>query len=155
FRESVNLGVTLGLSQPSVYQPPFVAGREDSKQPRVARFGLEQNVKQSPVNYLSVLGSFDYTTELTDEKLKAVELIGSVLTNIATGGIVADRSGAFRAGTSVLSGTFLPGVRGLVLDTPFINRLRSNLVAQTLQETVQVPAGGSASMIVLLPRTGI
>jgi len=92
---------------------------------------------------------------LTDEKLKAVELIGSVLTNIATGGIVADRSGAFRAGTSVLSGTFLPGVRGLVLDTPFINRLRSNLVAQTLQETVQVPAGGSASMIVLLPRTGI
>ncbi|MCU1224351.1 MAG: hypothetical protein JWQ42_2444 [Edaphobacter sp.] len=153
FKETVATGVTMGLYQPSVYQPPFVASNE--KQPRVARFNLEQNVKQSPLNYLAVLGSFDYTTEKTDEKLKALELFGSVLTNIATGGIVADASGAFRAGTSVFSGTFLPGVRGLVLDTPFINRLRSNLVAQTLQETVQVPAGGSTSTIVLLPRTGI
>jgi hypothetical protein len=151
FRESVGMGVTLGLYQPSVYQPPFVAVNPA----RVARFGLEQNVKQSPVNYLSALGSFDYTTEKTDEKLKAVELIGSVLTNIATGGLVADSSGAFRAGTAVFSGTFLPGVRALVLNTSFINRLRSNLVAQTLQETIQVPAGGSASTIVLLPRTGI
>lgn len=153
FKETVSTGVSLGLYQPSVYEPPFVA--RDENQPRIARFNLEQNAKLSSVNYLSALGSFDYTTEKTDEKLKALELIGSVLTNIATGGIVADRSGAFRAGTSVFSGTFLPGVRSLVLDTPFINRLRSNLVAQTLQETVQVPAGGSTSTIVLLPRTGI
>jgi hypothetical protein len=153
FKETVSTGVSLGLYQPSVYEPPFVA--RDEKQPRIARFNLEQNAKLSSVNYLSALGSFDYTTEKTDEKLKALELIGSVLTNIATGGIVADRSGAFRAGTSVFSGTFLPGVRSLVLDTPFINRLRSNLVAQTLQETVQVPAGGSSATIVLLPRTGI
>jgi len=146
---------TLGLYQPSVYNPPFVAGRRDKQTPRVARFGLEQNVQQSPENYLSVLGSFDYTTTKTDEKLKALELVGSVLTNIATGGVVADASGAFRAGASLFSGTFLPGVRGIVLDTSFINRLRSNLVAQTMQETIQVPAKGSATTIVLLPRTGI
>jgi hypothetical protein len=155
FFQSVAEVSTLGLYQPSVYNAPFVAGRKDKKSPRVARFGLEQNVKNSPENFLSVLGSFDYTTEKTDEKLKALELVGSVLTNIATGGIVADASGAFRAGTSLFSGTFLPGVRGLVLDTSFINRLRSNLVAQTLQETIQVPAKGSTTTIVLLPRTGI
>jgi hypothetical protein len=147
---------TLGLYQPSVYSPPFVASaKKDERRPRVARFGLEQNVRQAPVNYLSVLGSFDYTTTKTDDDLKALELIGSVLTNIATGGIVADASGAFRAGSTVFASTFLPGVRGLVLDTSFINRLRSNLIAQTLQDTIQVPAKGSATTIVLLPRTGI
>ena len=148
-------GSTLGMYQRSVYSPPFIKGRKDGKPPRVSRFGLEQNVRYSPVNYLSVLGSFDYTTTLTDDKLKAVELLGALLGNIATGGLVSDASGAFRAGTSVFSGTFLPGVRGLVLDTSFINRLRSNLVAQTLQDAVQVPAGSSISTIVLLPRMGI
>lgn len=153
FKQTVQTTVSLGLSLPSVYLPPFVA--RDKQAPRVSRFGLEQNVRQSPVPYLSALGSFDYTTEMTDAKLKALELVGSVLTNIATGGVVSDASGAFRAGTSVFSGTFLPGVRALVLNTPFINRLRSNLVAQTLQETVQVPAGGATSTIVLVPRAGI
>ena len=102
-----------------------------------------------------MLGSFDYTTTKTDNDLKALELVGSVLTSIATGGIVADASGAFRAGSTVFASTFLPGVRGLVLDTSFINRLRSNLIAQTLQDTIQVPAKGSTTTIVLLPRTGI
>src|SRR5262249_3705208 len=65
---------TLGMYQPSVYKPPFVPLKnKNGKPPRVARFGLEQNVKHSPVNYLSVLGSFDYTTEKTDEKLKTLE----------------------------------------------------------------------------------
>lgn len=148
-------GVTLGTYDANVYKPPFVAGREDRKTPRVARFGLEQNVRHAPVNYLSALGSFDYTTTKTDDKLKALELVGSVLSNIATGGVVADASGAFKAGTSIFSGTFLPGLRSLVLNTSFINRLRSNLVAQTLQDTIQVSANGSTSTIVLLPRMGI
>jgi hypothetical protein len=77
------------------------------------------------------------------------------LTTITTGGIVADASGAFRAGASVFSGTFLPGVRAIVLNNDAINRLRSNLVAQTLQETIQVPSKGSTTTIVLLPRAGI
>jgi hypothetical protein len=146
----------LGLYQPSVYKAPFVAGsKKNNGPPRLARFGLEQNVRQAPENYLSVLGSFDYTTTKTDDKLKVVELLGSVLTNITTGGLVADASGALRAGTTVFASTFLPGLRGVVLDTSFINRLRSNLVAQTLQETIQVPAKGSTTTIVLLPRTGI
>jgi len=151
FRETVAVASTLGMYQPSVYKPPFVARNP----PRVARFGLEQNVRHSPVNYLSALGSFDYTAEKTDEKLRALELIGSLLSNIATGAIVADRSGAFRAGTSVFSATFLPGFRALTLNTSAINRLRSNLVAQTLQETIQVPAEGASTTIALLPRTGI
>lgn len=159
---------TIGLYQPSVYKPPFVAARNESdweknhqknnskdKQPRVARFGLEQNVKQAPENYLSVLGSFDHTTQRTDDKLKGLELFGAVLTTIASGGVVADATGAFKAGTAIFSGSFLPGVRGIVLDTSFINRLRANLVAQTFQETVLVPANGATTTIVLLPRTGI
>ncbi|MGP0018530.1 MAG: hypothetical protein ACLPHP_08185 [Candidatus Sulfotelmatobacter sp.] len=156
FWQSIGEVSTLGLYQPSVYGAPFVAGstKKDTA-PRVARFGLEQNVRQAPENYLSVLGSFDYTTTKTDDKLKALELIGSVLTTIATGGIVADASGAFRAGTTVFASTFLPGVRSIALDTSFINRLRSNLVAQTLQDTIQVPSKGSTTTIVLLPRTGI
>jgi len=178
FFQAIGVVSTLGLYQPSVYIPPFVAvaqkdanagksdetaggvdsakkpAKNDSK-PRVARFGLEQNVRQAPENYLSVLGSFDYTTTKTDDKLKALELLGSVLSTIATGGIVADASGAFRSGTTVFGSTFLPGVRSIVLDTSFINRLRSNLVAQTLQDTIQVTAKGSATTIVLLPRTGI
>ena len=174
FFQSIGEVSTLGLYQPSVYKPPFVMGWNETPEekienkerekrgeqklrevPRQARFGLEQNVKQSPENYLSILGSFDYTTQKTDDKLKALELVGSILSNIATGGLVADASGAFRAGTSVFAGTFLPGVRSIVLDNSFINRLRSNLVAQTLQETIQVPANGSATTVVLLPRAGI
>src|SRR5579863_534679 len=183
FFQAVGEASTIGLYQPSVYKPPFVAARNETeaekterknkdyhktrkekkedkaeqktKPPRVARFGLEQNVKQAPEYYLSVLGSFDYTTQLTDDKLKAVELVGAVLTTIASGGIVADASGAFKAGTSIFSGTFLPSVRGIVLDTSFINRLRMNLVSQTFQETIQVPAHGSATTVVLLPRAGI
>jgi hypothetical protein len=157
FRDSLGEISTLGLYQPSVYKAPFVAGakKNSGARPRVARFGLEQNVQQAPENYLSVLGSFDYTTTKTDDKLKAVELLGSVLTNIATGGIVADASGAFKAGATVFASTFLPGVRSIALDTSFINRLRSNLVAQTLQDTIQVPAGGSTTTVVLLPRAGI
>lgn len=142
---------TLGLWQPSPYEPPFVAKRPL----REARFGLEQNVKHSPISYLAALGSFDATAEKTDADLKAVELLASVLSNIATGGIVADKSGSFAAATSVLASTFLPGVRGIVLNTSEINRLRANLVSQTLQETVQVPPHGSTSTIVLLPREGI
>jgi hypothetical protein len=156
FFQAIGVASTLGLYQASVYKPPFVAGAtKKDKTPRVARFGLEQNVRQAPENYLSVLGSFDYTTTKTDDDLKALELIGSVLTNIATGGIVADASGAFRAGSTIFASTFLPGVRGLVLDTSFINRLRSNLIAQTLQDTIQVSAKGSTTTVVLLPRTGI
>jgi hypothetical protein len=167
FVQAIGEVSTLGLYQPSVYEPPFVAARNEpdwekneknnakDKRPRVARFGLEQNAKQAPENYLAVLGSFDYTTQKTDDKLKAIELVGGILTTIATGGIVADASGAFKAGTAIFSGTFLPGVRGIVLDTSFINRLRANLVAQTFQETVLVPANGSATTVVLLPRAGI
>jgi len=174
FYQTVGITSTFGLWQPSVYESPFVALRSDKKprQPsvnespsvallsdkkklRVARFGLEQNVKQSPVSYLSALGSFDQTTEETDAKLKTVELIRSVLTAIATGGVVADASGSFRAGTAIFSSTFLPGVRAIVLNTSTVNRLRSNLVAQTLQETIQLSANSSASTIVLLPRAGI
>jgi hypothetical protein len=155
FFQAVGELSTLGLYQPSVYKPPFIAGRADNKPPREARFGLEQNVRQAPENFLSMLGSFDYTTSQTDEKLKALELVGSILTNIATGGVIADASGAFKAGTSIFSGTFLPGVRSIALNTSYINRLRSNLVAQTLQDTIQIPAKGSATTIVLLPRAGI
>jgi hypothetical protein len=156
FVQGIAEASALGLYQPSVYKPPFVPGStKEDKTPRIARFGLEQNVRQAPENYLSVLGSFDYTTTKTDDKLKVVELLGSVLTSIATGGLVADASGAFRAGTTVFASTFLPGLRSVVLDTSFINRLRSNLVAQTFQETIQVAAKGSTTTIVLLPRTGI
>lgn len=142
---------TLGLWQPSPYEPPFVAKRPL----REARFGLEQNVKHSPVSYLSALGSFDATAEKTDADLKALELFASVLSNIATGGLVADKSGRLADAASVLASTFLPGVRGIVLNTSQINRLRANLVSQTLQETIQVPPHGSTSTIVLLPREGI
>ena len=153
--EAVKEVSTLGTYQPSVYKPPFVTAVHDKKSARVARFGLEQNVKHAPVNYLSALGSFDSTAEQTDAKLKVLELVGSVLSNIVTGGVVADASGAFRAGTAVFSSTFLPGVRAIVLNTSSVNRLRSNMVAQTLQETVQVPPSGSTTTIVLLPRAGI
>lgn len=157
---------TLGLWQPSPYEPQFVAmGRPEPGKhwwqsdhrlpPREARFGLEQNVKHSPISYLAALGSFDATAEKTDADLKAVELVASVLSNIATGGLVADRSGRLAGATAVLASTFLPGVRGIVLNTSEINRLRANLVSQTLQETVQVSPHGSTSTIVLLPREGI
>jgi len=62
---------------------------------------------------------------------------------------------AARDGASVFAGTFLPGLRNIILNAPEINRRRSNLVSQTLQEVVEVPPNNTASTIVLLPREGI
>ncbi len=156
FFQRLAVPASVGLYKPSVYQPPFDKyKRPGEDQPRYARFGIEQNVKQAPLNYLSALGSFDYTTELTDKQLKSIELFGSLLTTISTGGVVATSSTAFRDGAAIFAGTFLPGLRSIVLNTPEINRKRTNLVGQTLQEVIEIPAGSTASTIVVLPRTGI
>jgi hypothetical protein len=144
------LGVfTLGIVHPSPYAAPFVA-RENG---RVFRFGLEQNVKHSPISYLAALGSFDETTERTQQEFDTIQLLASIMNTIATGGIAGGPS--FRSASSLLSGVFLPGLKGIVLNDSRINRYRSNLVTQTLQEVIEVPAGGSASTVVLLPRNGI
>jgi hypothetical protein len=140
---------TLGMYTPSPYNPPFV----ETDHARLFRFGLEQNVKQSPISYLSVLGSYDETTENTAQDFDTVQLLASIMTTIATGGIAG--TSQFKDASSLLSGVFLPGLKGILLNDSRINRRRANLVAQTLQEVIEVPASGSASTIVLLPRTGI
>ncbi len=120
------------------------------------RFGIEQTATLSPDNYMAILAAYDYTTEHTDRKLRLIELVGATLLPISTGSIVAQvNNTAFRDSVSVLTGTFLPGFRALTLDPARINRLRSNLVGQTMQETVQIPPNGAASTVVLLPRDGI
>ncbi len=120
------------------------------------RFGIEQTTTLSPDNYMAILAAYDYTTEHTDRVLRLIELVGGTLLPISTGGIVAQvNNTAFRDSVSVLTGTFLPGFRALTLDPARINRLRSNLVGQTMQETVQIPPNGAASTVVLLPRDGI
>ncbi len=120
------------------------------------RFGIEQTTTLSPDNYMAILAAYDYTTEHTDRVLRLIELVGGTLLPISTGSIVAQvNNTAFRDSVSVLTGTFLPGFRALTLDPARINRLRSNLVGQTMQETVQIPPNGAASTVVLLPRDGI
>jgi hypothetical protein len=135
---------------------PYESAFEPTKPPHRFRYGLEQNVKHSPLNYLNVLGSYDYTTEKTESRFKFIELIGSVLTTISTGDIVAQKNNtAFRDAAAVFSSTFLPGLRSVILNLEGINRRRANLVAQTLQDATEIPPHGSSSTIVLLPRLGI
>ncbi len=120
------------------------------------RFGIEQTATLSPDNYMAILAAYDYTTEHTDRVLRLIELVGGTLLPLSTGSIIAQvNNTAFRDSVSVLTGTFLPGFRALTLDPARINRLRSNLVGQTMQETVQIPPNGAASTVVLLPRDGI
>lgn len=149
-KEMLSEGGALGVVTPSPYSAPFV---KKSKEARVFRFGLEQNVKQSPINYLSALGSFDETTERIGQSFDTVQLLASIMTTIATGGIAGTNQ--FRTASSLLSGVFLPGLKGIVLNDSRINRRRANLVAQTLQEVISVPPQITASTIVLLPRNGI
>jgi hypothetical protein len=140
----------LGLNNPSPYtRSDFVKARN----PRLFRFGLEQNVKHSPINYLSILGSYDETTEKTGQDFDTIQLLASIMNTIATGGIAG--TGQFRSATSLLSGVFLPGLKGIVLNDSRINRRRANLVAQTLQEVIAVPPSSPVTTIVLLPRNGI
>jgi len=144
---------TFGLFRSNVYSPPFVKRSTDARR---ARFGLEQNIRHSPINYLAALGSYDCTTEKTDTELRAVELLGTLLTTISGGGIVAQNANtAFHDGSSIFAGVFLPGLRSLLLNMPTINRRRANLVGQTLQEIIDVPAGSPVSTVVLLPRMGM
>jgi hypothetical protein len=75
------------------------------------------------------------------------------MNSIATGDIAG--TGQFKSASALLSGVFLPGLKGIVLNDSRINRRRANLVAQTLQEIIAIPAHGSATTIVLLPRKGI
>ncbi len=120
------------------------------------RYGIEQSSRLSPDSYLTLLGAFDYTTEHTDRVLKMVELLGAALLPISGGSIVAQvHDTAFKDSISVLTGIFLPGFRAITLDPAHINRLRSNLVAQTMQETIQIPPNGTTYTVVLLPRDGI
>ena len=155
FKEFVKTGSTLGMIAPD----PYKAGtfteltRAGETKPRVYRFGLEQNVKHSPLNYLSVLGSYDETTEKTEADFDTIQLLASIMNTIATGGIAG--TGEFRVASSLLSGVFLPGLKGIVLNDSRINRHRANLVAQTLQDVVEVPPFSPVSTIVLLPRTGL
>ena len=138
------------MNNPSPYTTSVFTKKDDA---RLFRFGLEQNVKQSPVNYQSALGSFDATTEKTGQKFDTVQLLASIMNTIATGGIAG--SAEFRSASALLSGVFLPGLKGIILNDSRINRLRANLVAQTLQEVISVPPTQPTSTIVLLPRDGI
>jgi hypothetical protein len=154
FREYVKTGISLGIVAPNPYVAPFnELTRPGELKPRVFRFGLEQNVKHSPLNYLSVLGSYDETTEKTQADFDTVQLLASIMNTIATGGIAG--TGEFKVASSLLSGVFLPGLKGIVLNDSRINRHRANLVAQTLQDVIEVPPYSPVSTIVLLPRTGL
>ena len=120
------------------------------------RYGIEQSTHLTPVNYTTALAAFDYTTEKTDRILRFVELLGATLIPISSASIVAQvHNTAFHDSITLFTGTFFPGFRGIVLDPAHINRLRSNLIGQTLQETIAVPPTGFATTIVLLPRDGM
>lgn len=142
--------LSLGMNNPSSYKSSAFTKADNA---RLFRFGLDQNVKQSPINYLSALGSFDATTEKTGQEFDTVQLLASIMNTIATGGIAG--TGQFRSASALLSGVFLPGLKGIVLNDSRINRLRANLVSQTLQEVISVPPTQPTSTIVLLPRNGI
>ena len=159
FFEKVPAAASFGLSRQNVYKNSSFIKTKAAKTKaggHVFRFGLEQNVKHSPLSYMSILGSFDHTTERSESNFKVFELLGSVLTTVATGGYVAQIGNtAFRDAATIFSGTFLPGLRGIVLNVEGTNRRRNNLVMQTLQEVIEVPPNNSVSTVVLLPRYGI
>jgi hypothetical protein len=120
------------------------------------RFGIEQNQRVFPVNYTTVLNAFDANTEHLDRILRYVELFGSVLDIVATGGVVAQiNNTAFRDSATIFTANFLPGFRSVTQDLPGTNRMRANLVNDTFQEVVQLSANGHATTTVLLPRDAI
>ena len=120
------------------------------------RFGIEQNQRVSPINYSTVLNTFDTNVERRDRILTYVELLGSVLDTVATGGAVAQiHNTAFRDSSEIFTGNFLPGFRAITQDLAGTNRARANLVNDTFQEVVQMPANGHVSTIVVLPRDAI
>jgi hypothetical protein len=150
FKQDMKTIASFGLFYGSSYDSSF------QRQKRKFRFGLEQNAHHSPLNYLTVLGSYDYGTELLDRDFKFFELLGAVLTTMSNGHVIADKSNtAFTDAVSILAGSFLPGLRALVLNPEGINRRRANLVAQTLQDAIEIPPAGSTTTMVLLPRLGI
>jgi hypothetical protein len=152
-----------------VYNPPFVETGDYSRNNYYGihtkkthdplhfyRFGIEQNSRVYPDSYMSILGAFDFANEKANRLFDYVQLFGGALTTIATGGSVAQvHNSAFRDAATILTGVFLPGFRTTTLDVAGTDRLRANLVQQTLQETVPVPPNGFTSTIVLLPRDGI
>lgn len=171
FRNKASNG-TFDMVAANVYDTPFSANlcsdtplTMKDKEQKVQRldhrckqykFGIDQTQRFYADGPLSILGSFDYLTQRTDRALRLVELFGSVLTTLATGGPIAQvNNTAFRDATAVLTGTFLPGTRGIVMNTAEINRQRANLVAQTFGDTVQIAAHATAATIVLLPREAL
>ncbi len=122
----------------------------------VFRYGLEQTARISPINFSTVLNSFDNQTERVDRTLRYIEVFGAVLNTIATGSVVGQiHNTAFRDSAHILTGTFLPGFRSITEDLPGTDRLRANLVHDTFQEVVQIPANFHATTTVLLPRDAI
>jgi hypothetical protein len=155
FNSAVLMTATFGLNNGNAYSKEWVPN-PPSPNTNVLRFGLEQNVQQSPVNYLVALGSYDETTERSNRNYQFIQLIASIAATIASGGYVADKANnAYADATALFSGVFLPSLKGIVINVDGINRRRSNLVAQTLQDIIEVPAQSSISTIVLLPRYGI
>lgn len=120
---------------------------------REYRFGIEQDHRVSPINYSTTLNVYDSHSERIDRALRAVELFGSVLSTIATGGAVAQvHNSAFKDSATILTSNFLPGYRSIIQDTEGTNRKRANLVGETLQDAVQIPGHGHVTTMVLLPR---
>jgi hypothetical protein len=159
--------LSFDVVEANVYAPPFsttfckdYSSSHDKKgieRPcQLFRFDIDQSQRVRADSYMAVLGSFDYNTQRTDRLLHDVELFGSVLTAIATGGVVAQvHNTAFRDATTILTGIFLPGQRGIIMNNAEINRERANLVAQTFQETVQLPPNQLSETVMLLPREAI
>ncbi len=157
---------TFDIVEANVYDAPFATLQCADVNPMTKnetkrgcykyRFGIEQSERFYPDGYLGILGSFDYVTQRTDRMLRIIELFGSTLTTIATGGAVAQvNNTAFRDAVSIWTGAFIPGSRAIVMNNAEINRERANLVAQTFQETVQVGPHGTVATIVLLPRDAL
>lgn len=119
-------------------------------------FGIRQAARVSPLKYSALLDVYDTNTERLDRILRVVQLAGSVADTIATGGIVAQvHNTAFRDSMQIFSGSFLPSFSGILQDTTGTDRLRKNLVNETIQDIVQVGPHNRISTVAILPRDGI
>jgi hypothetical protein len=114
-------------------------------------FGIDHTQRHTPHTFTQVLASFDAQTGKEKTIFDGIEVAGAIMTGLVT---TVD-SENFSTAVRLLTGILIPGVRNAVMNPEEINRKRANMIAQGLQNIVQIPPRSSISTVVFLPRKGI
>lgn len=102
-----------------------------------------------PHDFLSILGSFDSSTDRLQQTTKVADALVAVAAGLA-GGIVSGEG--YSRAVNLVSGIGLPRFKSIYLNENEVKLRRTRLLAQSFQDIVQIASSSSEQVKIFLPR---